>query len=391
MTAPQACWLVPHRQRKSKEVGPRGGRRSRTTSGPSRLAGIPLAGPRLTAALRKRRRQAGPRGRSLAASRTGRSFAARRPSSFASTGRRRPPSAARRSPSDSRTPKATPKAIRTIGPSPATWPKAAAPRARSPRQRTPPPITQEGDEEELDTDEEEPDDENSEDGPEDDSAASVKAKLPACRNLDREAKLGGGVDDQTEGGRPKKSLRKAYEADEELDEDEEANFEANIMRDDVGPEGGFDDESYGEDPAQGEDRAQVAAPTAARRWTEDVAVRARAALAWEPRGHPPSNVVRPGEPYNVAARALSALRDDEPYRNPRFVQDNGMESDEEANSKANPPPPSVDGGVWVDDDARGGQSRGQTPPPKCRRRCLTRRRCLVRPPLAKPRGKPDRA
>jgi hypothetical protein len=52
---------------------------------------------------------------------------------------------------------------------------------------------------------------------------------------------------------------------------------------------------------------------------------------------------------------LSALRDDEPYRNPRVVQDYGMESDEEANSKATPPPRSVDGGVWVDDDARGGQ------------------------------------
>jgi hypothetical protein len=52
-------------------------------------------------------------------------------------------------------------------------------------------------------------------------------------------------------------------------------------------------------------------------------------------------------------------------------------------------PPSVDGGVCVDDDARGDQPRGQ-PPPKCRRRCLARRRCLV-PPLAKPRGKPDSA
>ena len=228
------------------------------------------------------------------------------------------------------------------------------PKEALPKTTKPPPVTQEGDEEELDTDEEEPDDEDSEDGLEDSSAASVEAKLPACRNLDREAKLGGGADDRTKGGRPKKSLRKVYEADEELDDDEEANFEANIMRDDVGPEGGFDDESYGEDPAQGEDRAQVAAPAAARRWTEDVAIRARAALAWEPRGHPPSNVVRPGEPYNVAARALSALRDDEPYRNPRFVQDHGMESDEEANSKANPP--SVDGGVWVGDDARGGQS-----------------------------------
>ena len=67
MTAPQARWRVPHRQRKSKEVGPQGDRRSRTTSRPPRLAGIPLAGPRSTAAWRKRRRQAGPRGNSLAA------------------------------------------------------------------------------------------------------------------------------------------------------------------------------------------------------------------------------------------------------------------------------------------------------------------------------------
>jgi hypothetical protein len=147
------------------------------------------------------------------------------------------------------------------------------PKDALPKTTKPPPITQEGDEEELDTDEEEPDDEDSEDGLKDGSAASVEPKLPVRRNLDREAKLGGGVDDRTEGGRPKKSLRKAYEADEELDEDEEANFEANVMRDDVGPEGGFDDESYGEDPAQGEDRAQVAAGgVAARRLTEDVAV-----------------------------------------------------------------------------------------------------------------------
>ena len=172
------------------------------------------------------------------------------------------------------------------------------------------------------------------------------------------------MDDRTEGGRPKKSLRKAYEADEELDEDEEANFEANVVRDDVGPEGGFDDESYGEDPAQGEDRAQVAAGgVAARRWTEDVAVRARAALAWEPRGHPPLNVVRPEQPYDVAARALSAFRDDEPYRNPRFVQDHGMESDEEANSKAKPPP-------------------------KCRRRCVGQRR-LSRRPISRPKPPPS--
>ena len=32
-----------------------------------------------------------------------------------------------------------------------------------------------------------------------------------------------------------------------------------------------------------------------------------------------------------------------------------------------------------------------TPPPKCRRRCLAQQRCLVRPPVAKPREKPDRA
>jgi len=102
----------------------------------------------------------------------------------------------------------------------------------------------------------------------------------------------------------------------------------------------------------------AAGGAAARRWTEDVAVRARAALAYQPRGRPPSNVVRPDQPYDVAARALAALRDYGPDRNPRVVQDYGMESDEEANSKATPPP-SVDGGVWVDDDAQGGQSRGQ--------------------------------
>jgi len=80
----------------------------------------------------------------------------------------------------------------------------------------------------------------------------------------------------------------------ELNDDEETNFEANVMGDDVGLEGDFNDESYGEDPAQGEDRAQVAAGgVTARRWTEDVAVQACTALAWEPRGHPPSNVVRP--------------------------------------------------------------------------------------------------
>ena len=112
------------------------------------------------------------------------------------------------------------------------------------------------------------------------------------------------------------------------------------------------------------DRAQGAAGgAAARRWTEDVAVRARAALAYQPRGRPPSNVVRPEQPYDVAARALSALRDDEPYRNPRVVQDYGMESDEEANSKA-------------------------TPPPKCRRGCVGRRR-RSRRPISRPKPPPS--
>jgi hypothetical protein len=121
MTAPQARWLVPHRQGKSKEVGPRGGRRCRTTS---QLAGIPPAWPGLMGAWRKRRRQADPRGRSLTAGLPGRSHAARGPSSFASTERRRLPSTAGRSPSSSR-------AIRRIGQ------KAAAPGKRPPRRRSP--------------------------------------------------------------------------------------------------------------------------------------------------------------------------------------------------------------------------------------------------------------
>ncbi len=122
MTAPQARWLVPHRQEKSKEVGPRGGRGCRTAT--SQLAGTPPTGPGLTAAWQKRRRQAGPRGNSLAARRPGRSFAATGLSSFASTERRRPPGEAVRSP-------ASPRAIRRSGP------KAAAPGKRPPRRRSP--------------------------------------------------------------------------------------------------------------------------------------------------------------------------------------------------------------------------------------------------------------
>ena len=49
--------------------------------------------------------------------------------------------------------------------------------------------------------------------------------------------------------------------------------------------------------------------------------RARAALALEWRGLPPPNLVRPNQPYDIAERAIAALRDDEPYRNPRLVWD----------------------------------------------------------------------
>jgi len=36
--------------------------------------------------------------------------------------------------------------------------------------------------------------------------------------------------------------------------------------------------------------------------------------------------VRPDQPYNIAARALAAVRDDEPYRNPRLVRDHPEDS-----------------------------------------------------------------
>ncbi len=72
-------------------------------------------------------------------------------------------------------------------------------------------------------DEEEPDNDGSED---DDSlkycsAACDEAKfgsIPARRNPARGVKLDSNVDDRTEGGRPKKSLRNLDEDDEELDD-----------------------------------------------------------------------------------------------------------------------------------------------------------------------------
>jgi len=163
----------------------------------------------------------------------------------------------------------------------------------------------------------------------------------------RGTKRDSGKNDRTVGGgRPKNAL-KTTGYDEELD----ARDIGDLNENDEGP-------NYGDI------KASVAAEgAAARRWMEDVAIRACAALAWEPRGNPPSNFVRPEQPYDVAARALSALRDDEPYRNPRVVQDCGMESDEEANSKA-------------------------TPPPKCRRRCVGRRR-RSRRPISRPNPPPS--
>ena len=113
-----------------------------------------------------------------------------------------------------------------------------------------------------------------------------------------------------------------------LDEDEEELDDKDIDYDE-GLKDGFaagdkvkseDDCSFGEDLAQSARAASrgVAAGSAVaaakpRRSTDDVAVRARVALAWEPRGHPRPNFVRPDQPHGIPARALPALRDDEPY------------------------------------------------------------------------------
>jgi hypothetical protein len=89
----------------------------------------------------------------------------------------------------------------------------------------PPPVTQEengvGD---LDSDEEEFDVEDSEDneGLEDGVAARDEATLESIPARPRGAKLNGGVDDRTDGGRPKKSLPMTTgdldDYDEELDD-----------------------------------------------------------------------------------------------------------------------------------------------------------------------------
>ncbi len=156
----------------------------------------------------------------------------------------------------------------------------------------------------LGEDEEELNDEDIKDadGLEDGFAARNEAgfeSIPARRNPARRAKLNGG-----------KAPRITQEVNGvgDLDKDEE-EFDDEVIEVDEGLEEGFAacDEVEDEDVS---------------RSTEDVAVRARAALAWEPRGHPPPNFfVRPNQPDDVATRALTALMDNEPYRNPRFVLD----------------------------------------------------------------------
>ena len=138
-----------------------------------------------------------------------------------------------------------------------------------------------------------------------------------------------------------------------------------------------------EDPSSGEeylllsknervetdDEANDKAVAASGRGTDDmVQPRLALALAWNPRGSPPPKFVMPDQPGNGAARGLAALHG-EPYGNPKIVRDkhegpsvgalaagmkraaaggweaheqmmaarHGMESDEEANCKVNPP------------------------------------------------------
>jgi hypothetical protein len=199
-----------------------------------------------------------------------------RPSSSASTGRRRAPSKAGRRPSSSRTPKAQgdPQGDpddRAGG----GRPKQSFPKTTT---KAPPPVTQEVEGVGNPDEEEEDDDGLLEDGLDDE-------------DLEDEVGREDGV---------------AARDEEELDDED--------PEDEVGLEDGF---AARDEVANRNDRVIATA----RRSTDDVTVRARAALAlaWEPRGRLPPNFVRPDQPYDVAARALAALRDNEPYRNPRLL------------------------------------------------------------------------
>ena len=125
----------------------------------------------------------------------------------------------------------------------------------------------------------------------------------------------GDPDDRTKGSHPKKSfppVTQEVKGVGEPDQDEE-ELDNEDIEDDDGLEDGF----TARDEVENKD---------AWRPTDDVTAQACVALALEPMGHPPPNLVRPNQPYNIAARAPAALRDDEPYRNPRLVRDHPEDS-----------------------------------------------------------------
>jgi len=164
----------------------------------------------------------------------------------------------------------------------------------------------------------------------------------------------------------------------------------------------------GEDPSSGEDyllaskdeheetddKADDEAIAAAGRGTDDmVQPRPALALSWNPRGSPPPKFVMPNQPGNRAARGLTTLHN-KPDGNPKIVRDDhegpsvgasatgmkrkaaegweaheqrmaashGMESDEEANFKANPPQvlTALFGSTAVFGSTTGGNTQGKT-------------------------------
>jgi hypothetical protein len=241
------------------------------------------------------------------------------------------------------------------------WSEGGRPEKVPPRTTKPPPVTQEdvgaGN---LDSEEEEFDEDNDDDdGPERRSVVHERAD----GGRPKEGSLDAARDEATRASipdRPCGTKRDGGEDDRTNDDDEEldaARDEARRRPLSARPRGATRDDGANDQAVSG--RPRIPKTTGDlddddEDLDEDVVGRARAALAWvPPRGYAPSNVVRSDKPYDVAAWALSALRDNEPDgRNPRVVPNHGRESD----------PPSVDGGVWVDDDARGGQSQGQPPP-----------------------------
>ena len=161
----------------------------------------------------------------------------------------------------------------------------------------------------------------------------------------------GNPDNRTEGSRPKKSFPKTttkappvtqeVEGVSNLDKDEE-ELDNKDIEDDDGLKDGF----AARDKVENDDT---------RRPTDNVAVRAHVALAWEPRGHPPPNFVRPNQPY---------IRDNKPYRNPGLCRTTlKIQALPEAFS------------------ARGGEAQGRPKPPhkprRRPRRCCLQDKCLT--------------